>query len=182
MKLEPIQTTDKLGRPVVLRSAEPTDALALIDFLKITATETNFLIREPNEITITEEQECCFIDNKLQEDREILLVATLDGKHIGNCALMSVAPFKRFAHRCEIAIALYKEYCGYGIGKVMVQTLLDVAKNLGYEQAELEVVADNHAAVALYEMLGFKKCSILPRIMKYADGTYADGIRMIKVL
>lgn len=182
MKFNAIEIKDKLGRTVVLRSAETSDAEALIEYLKITTGETPFLIREPEEITITLEQEKRFIESKTNEERELMLVATIDGKHIGNCSLMSIAPYKRYAHRCEVAIALYQEYCGCGIGKVMIQTVLDVAKKLGYEQAELEVISDNKSAIAVYERLGFEKYGTFPTNMKYADGTYADADWMMKRL
>ncbi len=32
----------------------------------------------------------------------------------------------------------------------MLQTVLDVAKSIGYEQAELEVMAENNDAIAMY--------------------------------
>lgn len=182
MKFEPIHIKDKLGRDVILRSAEASDAAALIDYLRITTAETPYLIREPDEVTITLEQEKRFIENTVNAERELMLVATIDGKHIGNCSLMSIAPYKRYAHRCGVAIALYKEYCGCGIGKRMMQTILDVAKNLGYEQAELEVISDNKGAIALYEKLGFEKFGTLPNNMKYSDGTYADADWMMKKL
>ena len=182
MKFEPISAHDKLGREIILKSAEPSDAKDLIDYLKITAGETPFLIREPDEITITEEQEISFIESKLSSDRELMLIATADGKHIGNCSLMSVAPFKRYSHRCEIAIALYQKYCDCGIGKIMMQTVLDIAKSLGYEQAELEVVSDNFRAIELYTKLGFEKYGSFPKNMKYSNGTYADSVWMMKKL
>lgn len=182
MIFKAIEIKDKLGREVVLRNAEVSDAQALIDYLKITTGETPFLIREPEEVTITLEQETRFIESKIEAERELMLVATIDGKHIGNCSLMSLAPYKRYAHRCDVAIALYQEYCGCGIGKAMMQTVLDVAKNLGYEQAELEVIADNKNAIAMYESLGFKKYGTFPNNMKYADGTYADAYWMMKRL
>ena len=182
MKFEAIEIKDKLGRTVVLRSAEIADAEALIDYLKITTGETPFLIREPDEVTITLEQEKGFIESKIDAERELMLIATIDGKHIGNCSLMSIAPYKRYAHRCEVAIALYQEYCGCGIGKAMMQTVLDVAKELGYEQAELEVISDNKGAIAMYESLGFEKYGIFPNNMKYSDGTYADADWMMKRL
>ena len=53
MKFSAIQFKDKLGREVVLRNAEESDAADLIDYLKITTTETPYLIREPEEVTIT---------------------------------------------------------------------------------------------------------------------------------
>ena len=70
---------------------------------------------------------------------------------------MSLGGVKLYRHRCEIAIALYQEYCDFGIGKAMLEMLLDIAKQVGYEQAELEVIANNKSAIALYEKLGFQK-------------------------
>ena len=81
-----------------------------------------------------------------------------------------------------MAIALYKEYCGCGIGKAMLETVLDVATELGYEQAELEVVAGNESAISLYEKLGFKKYATFQDNMKYADGSYCDAYGMMKKL
>ncbi len=112
MNFNTIQFKDKLGRDVILRNAEESDAAALIDYLKITTTETPYLIREPEEVTITIEQEKSFIKRIKNAEKELLLIALIDGKHIGNCSLMSIGPYKRYAHRCEIAIALYQEYCG----------------------------------------------------------------------
>lgn len=182
MEFGEISIKDKLGRTVILRNARPEDSAALIEYLRTTSAETPYLIREPEEITITEEQENKFIQAKIDAERELMLVAFIDGKHIGNCSLMSIAPYKRYGHRCDVAIALYKEYCGYGIGKAMLQTVLDVAKNIGYEQAELEVMAENKDAIAMYEKLGFEKFGTFPDNMKYADGSYMDAYWMMKKL
>mgnify|MGYP003373757332 FL=1 len=173
---------DKQDREIILRSAEEKDAESLLDFLKITAAETPFLLREPDEITLSIEQEQDFIKAKKDSENEILLIAEIEGKHIGNCSLMSVGGFRRYRHRCEIAIALYQEYCGLGIGKAMLEMLLDIAKQVGYEQAELEVIANNKSAIALYEKLGFQKYGTIPDNMKYADGSYADAYWMMKKL
>ena len=182
MKFDTIQFIDKLGREVCLRNAEEADAAALIDYLRITTTETPYLIREPEEVTITLEQEKSFIQRAKDAERELLLIAEIDGKHIGNCSLMNIAPYRRYGHRCGLAIALYQEYCGCGIGKVMMQTVLDVAKNIGYEQAELEVISDNQKAIALYRNLGFEKYGTFPNNMRYSDGTYASADWMMKKL
>jgi RimJ/RimL family protein N-acetyltransferase len=182
MKFDPISFTDKLGRSVVLRSAERSDAADMIAYLKTIAEETPYLMRESDEIHLTIEQQEAFLRSKTDAARELMLVATVDGKHVGNCSLMEIAPYKRYSHRCNIAIAIYQAYCGSGIGKRMMQTVLDIAKGLGYEQAELEVVSDNKVAIALYEKLGFVSYGCFPRSMKYADGTYADAIWMMKKL
>lgn len=94
---------------------------------------TPFLIREPDEITLSIKQEQDFIRTKKNSENELLLIAEIGGKHIGNCSLMSIGGYKRYRHRCDIAIALYKEYCGVGIGKAMLETVLDIAEKVGYE-------------------------------------------------
>ena len=75
---------DKKGRDVLLRSAEEKDAEALIDYMKITAAETPFLLREPDEISLTIEQEQAFIKAKKNSENELLLIAEIGGRHIGN--------------------------------------------------------------------------------------------------
>ena len=76
----------------------------------------------------------------------------------------------------------FTEYCGAGIGRIMMETVLEEARKYGYEQAELEVIAGNKPAIALYESLGFRKYGGFPDNMKYADGTYTDAWWMMKKL
>ncbi len=173
---------DKKGREVILRTAVENDAEKLIDYLKITAAETPFLIREPDEITLSIKQEQDFIKSKKDSENELLLIAEIGGRHIGNCSLMSIGSYKRYRHRCDIALALYKKYWGLGIGKAMLETVLDIAEKTGYEQAELEVIADNKPAIALYEKIGFKIYGTFPDSMKYEDGSYLDAYWMMKKL
>ena len=172
----------KDDRTCVLRSARPKeDAAALIEYLKVTAGEPRFILREPEEVTLTVEREEKFLQGNLDDPRSLMLLAFVDGEHAGNCSLISFDKM-RLAHRCDVAIALYQKYCGLGIGRKMLETVLEVAKSLGFEQAELEVVADNERAIALYKKLGFEVYGTMPRNMKYRDGTYADVYWMMKRL
>ena len=93
MLFEEKSMKDKLGRTIVFRNARPEDAEDLIQYLKITSAETPYLVREPEEITITKTKEEQFIRDKIDADRELMLIALIDGKHIGNCSLMSIAPY-----------------------------------------------------------------------------------------
>lgn len=175
-----IKTKD--GRTAVLRNAKTDDADMLINYLRITALETPFLVREPEEIIITREQEEAFIKQQNESERSLLLIATIDGKHIGNCSMSPIGAHKRYLHRCSVAIALYKEYCSLGLGRQMMTVLLEKAKICGYEQAELEVVTANRNAITLYKSLGFEIYGTLKNDMKYKDGSYSDVHLMVKYL
>lgn len=38
-----------------------------------------------------------------------------------------------FRHRVSLGIALYQKYTGKGIGRVMLETAISLAKEMGYE-------------------------------------------------
>lgn len=170
------------GRECVLRNAGLEDAEALIEYLKVTAQETPFLVKEPEEITLTVEEEREFIQKRMDSEKELLLIGEIDGEHVGNCSVMAVSSLSRYRHRCSIGIALYQKFCGLGIGKEMFAAILEVAKECGYEVAELEVVASNEHAVHMYENFGFEIYGTQKHNMKYKDGNYADAYFMMKEL
>lgn len=180
MKIKDIRI-DLNGHDLLLRNATEDDAKMLIEYLKVTNGETPFLIREPEEITVTIEQEKAFIQSQNETEGNIMLLGFLDGQFVGNCALNGFGRF-RFRHRVSLGIALYQKFTGMGIGKVMLETIINLAKEMGYEQVELEVVADNERAIALYKKIGFEICGTTPNAMKYKDGTYADEHKMVKML
>lgn len=182
MIFNPIQVKLKDGRSAMIRNAEPEDAQELIDYLKITAEETPFLMRNPEEINITLDEEIKFINNCKESEHGIMLIARIDGKHAGNASCTSLGPYVRYAHRCSVAVALYQKYCGLGLGKSMLNVILQEAEKAGYEQAELEVVTSNKNAVALYKTLGFDIYGEQKHSMKYKDGSYADEYLMMKML
>ena len=89
------KVTDKTGKEIELRNAELKDAEALLNYLKVTNTESKYLICEPDEITMSLDDEKAFITRKTESENELLLLAFEDGKHIGNCSLMSVGTSTR---------------------------------------------------------------------------------------
>lgn len=55
----------------------------------------------------------------------------------------------------SLAIALYKEYRGKGIGTALLQAMLKLLQEHGYEQVSLAVQKENYA-VKLYTACGFR--------------------------
>ena len=182
MIIEPIHFEDKNGRNILIRGVEVSDAQALIDYMRITGEETKFLLRDPSEKLMSLEQEETFLKARIEAEREAMLVAYDGEKLAGACSLMSMGPSFRYRHRCGVAIALVKAYWRCGIGRAMLTRLLELAKELGYEQAELDAISENDAALSLYESMGFVKYGVFPNNVKYIDDTYADATWMMKKL
>lgn len=61
----------------------------------------------------------------------------------------------KIRHRADFGIGIEKDYWGLGIGRVLTEACIESAKKAGYAQLELEVVADNKAAISLYQRVGF---------------------------
>jgi len=66
-------------------------------------------------------------------------------------------------HRAEFGISIEKEYYGLGIGTALTKACIECAKTAGYRQLELEVVAENTNAIALYRKFGFTETGRNPR-------------------
>ena len=183
MHFEPTTVRLRDGRTATLCSPRIEDAADMLAYLQTTTAQTRFLVREPDEAAkMTLEQEERFIRAQLDEPRTVLLLAAVDGHLAGVAHLMPAGGMRRMRHRCTLAVGLERAYWGVGLGRAMMRALLGAAGEIGYEQAELEVVTTNERAVALYQSLGFSVCGTLPRNMKYADGSYADLYMMVKSL
>ena len=178
MRIE-ASTYDLSGHELVLRNATEDEAGMLLEYLKTTCGETKFLARDPEEITMTLEEERAFIKRQNDSADNLLIIGLLDGAYVGNCSLMGMGS-GRYRHRTSMGIALYQKYTGLGIGRVMIEKLCQTAKEHGLEQIELEVVADNERAIALYKKMGFEVYGTFPNNMKYKDGSYADAYWMMK--
>ncbi len=182
MKFEEKTVSLKDGRTCILKPTTSEYAAEMIEYLKITAAETPFLLRNPDEVTYTLESEREILDRLYEDKSSVMMLAVVDGKVAGNCSINSLGFKRRIAHRCSLAIALKKAYWGLGIGGAMIDYLTELAREIGYEQIELEVVDGNAQAKHLYEKCGFVETGRHLRAMKYDDGTYRDELIMCKLL
>ena len=172
----------KDGRTATLRAPRLSDAASLIEYVKRIAGETRFLSQGPDEALFTLEQEEEFLRDRINASRGAMIVAEVDGDIAGSCVFAGLNAKRRLAHRCVFEIALYQKYCGLGLGRGLMEYALEMAKNCGYEQIELEVVADNERAIGLYKSAGFEIFGVHPHVLKYDDGRYADTLLMAKEL
>lgn len=172
----------KSGQTCLLRCPEEGDAEMLLEYLKVTSGETPYMIREPEEVRTSVEEEVEFIRRNRENPRALMLLAFVDGKYAGSCSFGGASERNRMRHRCTVGISLYRELWGMGIGTALMGEILERAKAAGFEQAELDVVSTNARAAGLYKKLGFETTGTIPRAFKYRDGTCADFLFMVKDL
>ena len=172
----------KDGRICVLHPTSPEDSEAMIEYMKVTAGETPFLLRYPDEVNYTLDAEREILGRILDDPASVMMAAVVDGKVAGNCSISGIGCKRKILHRCSMAIALYREFWGLGIGTAMIGYLTELARQIGFEQIDLEVVADNEQAQALYRKCGFVETGRRFRALKFDDGTYHDELLMVKTL
>lgn len=181
MKITPVPFTLKNGKSACLMSPDLSDAKELVTYLERTAGETEYVLRYPEECKMTIDQEERFITNVVSSDFDMMAICKVDGKIAGNCHLMMNNRIKT-RHRASVAIALYQEYWNLGIGTQMFKLMIEIAKEKGIEQLELEYIEGNVRGEALYKKMGFETVSMKPNAIRLKDGTTLKEYLMIKTL
>ena len=108
------------------------------------------------------------------------LTATQDGKPVG-IATLCLMPYRKLAHQCLLSIIVSQEARAKGVGTVLMNNLLHLAKEyFGIEVIYLEVYEGNRA-ISLYHRFGFKEVGFQKHFMK-EEGAYVGKIVMERVL
>jgi len=181
MRFDPIEFTLRDGRRAILRTPEESDAAALLDHLLITAGETEFLSRTPDECTLTLEAEQRYIRALQQSPSGYDILCEVDGHVAGTCRINFSGGFRR-GHRANVGVALQKAYWGLGIGTAMFTELIGLARRHGAMQIELSFTEGNDRGRALYEKFGFRITGMTPRAIRRNDGRLVNEYHMMLVL
>lgn len=183
MVVESTRFTLKDGRTAVLRSAWEQDVPGLLEYLRVSAGETEYIIRSPEECgKYTPEKEKAWIEKMNASEDAVMLVCEVDGKIAGNCEVTRMAALKT-RHRAVIGIALTSEFWGLGIGTKMFEEMIRAAGRWEtVTQLELEFVEGNVRARALYEKMGFRITGVRPNAIRLRDGALRNEYTMLREL
>lgn len=154
----------------LLRSANETDAAEMLRSFELTHAETDYLLTYPEEDSFTVQQEAEFLKARNESKNAIEIAAFFDGKIVGTAGFEPIGDKEKIRHRAEFGIAVEKAYWGRGIGKALTLACIECAKQAGYLQIELEVIAKNTPAVWLYESVGFREYGRNPRGFRARSG------------
>lgn len=153
----------KDGRECILRNGTEKDVQEVLSVFKQTHEETDYLLTYPDESTLTAEQESKFLKHASDSRNEIEILAFIGNTLAGMAGIESVGAKEKIAHRAEFGISVLREYWGLGLGRALTEACIECAKAAGYRQLELNAVAENKAALSLYESAGFVEFGRNPR-------------------
>lgn len=181
MIIEDIEYRLKDGRKACIRSPKEEDIQGVLDYLYLSAAETDFILRYPEECgKYTAEDEKKLFDRVNASENEAMLLCVVDGKIAGNCHIAWSGHLKT-RHRASVGIALLREFWNQGIGTRFFEELIRIAEgNENIMQIELDFVEGNARARALYEKMGFRIAGIKPNAIRLKDGTLLNEYSMIR--
>lgn len=147
----------KNGREVLIRNGDRSDGKSVYEVFNLTHGETDYMLSYPDENSFDPDEEAEYLENKTKSPNEVELVALVDGKVAGTAGIEAVGTKYKLKHRADFGIGILKEYWGLGLGRALTEACIQCAKDAGYLQLELNVVAENKRAISLYRSLGFKE-------------------------
>ncbi|MDR7071052.1 GNAT family N-acetyltransferase [Fictibacillus barbaricus] len=166
----------------IIRPVKLEDAEAVLDIHHSVIAEGEYFIKVSEEFTRTLEQQKEWIQKIIENEKDTLMVAEINGEIAGWIVFLS-QDRKRLSHTGSFGLMINKNYRGIGIGRNLVTALLDWAeKNPSIEKVSLGVYSTNHKAISLYKSLGFIEEGRKIKEFKMNENEYVDDILMYKLV
>jgi len=161
------------GRVLVIREAAVEDARAVLDYVEGISGESDFLSFGPGEFELTEAEEEGFLRKCRDSDNQLYILGLIDDTVVSTLNF-SAGRRPRVRHSGEFGMSVRKKYWGLGIGSLMLDTLVDWAReNEIVKKINLRVRTDNQRAIHLYKRKGFVREGTTRKEI-LLDGKYYD--------
>jgi len=146
----PKKVTLKDGFKCTLRPLKKEDEKAFHEFFQAIPESERMFIKHRVTDTAVIHDWCQHIDY----GRNLPLLAVVDGKIVGDATLhQQLGGWKR--HVGRVSVLVHPKHRGRGLGRLLVEEIVDIARNVGLERAEAEFLGEQEAGMKLYAMVGF---------------------------
>ncbi|OEH92335.1 GNAT family N-acetyltransferase [Bacillus solimangrovi] len=167
---------------VSIRVGRIEDAERILEIQRTIVNEGKYFLSVEEEFNRTEVQHREWIEKMLTNEREIIFIAEVDHVVVGWIAFQS-NHLQRLSHVGSFGMAVSDGHRGFGIGKMLINELLNWAvQNPHIEKVSLGVLSTNHRAIMLYKQLGFVEEGRRMKEIKLNENEYADDILMYKMV
>lgn len=165
-------------RPFIIRRPTESDAEAIINYSKTLFASTDQVLTSLQEYTISVADEKMWINNFNANPNGLLRVAELESQIVGLLFFMANTKVKNL-HTGEFGINVHPKYQNLGIGRGLIEVLLEWARSKKQiEKVFLQVFATNTPAIKLYQQMGFVEEGRHVKAIKQPNGEYVDVIQM----
>ena len=165
------------GTSVTIRPMVKEDADKVYAFFSRVPREDRLFLRD--DVSIRD-----VIDSWTQEldyEKVLPLVAEVGGNIVGDATLHR-RKFGWTSHVGKVRLVIDKDYRGKGLGTVLIEELIDIAKKAGLEQLVAELISDQTGALSAFKRLGFEKEAVFFNYVKDQTGEERNLVVMIKNL
>jgi phosphinothricin acetyltransferase len=100
---------------------------------------------------------------------------------VGWSSLNAFNPREAYRHVADLSVYVERGWRGRGVGRRLLEHLIERARTLGYHKMMLSTFPFNASGVALYERMGFTRVGVF-REMGQLDGRWIDTLIMEKML
>ena len=143
---------------IVIRTIQPSDNAAIAFIIRAALTE--FGANKPGTVFFDDSTDHLF--ELFSSTRgSTYFIALQNDQVIGGAGIYPTEGLP--SGTCELVkMYLSKEVRGIGLGKMMIDRCMEVAKQLGYQKMYLETMPELRKAVSVYEKFGFEylKCPL----------------------
>ncbi|EME8252349.1 GNAT family N-acetyltransferase [Enterococcus faecium] len=163
---------------IILREAVPDDAKDILSMMEQVNSETEFLALDEAELLLPPETLSEELSYMYESNNNLLLLAINEGTIVGTASVKADSQF-RLSHVGEVGISILQEYWGMGLGTLMLEEIINWAKEMGVLfRLELDVQVRNERAVHLYQKMGFQIEEVMPRGARTDLGEFLDVYKM----
>lgn len=171
----------KNGKEVIIREAERDDAEQMINFYNFVGGETDFLSFGKDDFKKNPAEYENYIEDIKKEQNSIILLAIAEGEIIGIATINSNQK-ARIRHVGVLGIVIEKRYWGLGLGRKLMNLLINWAKTNNITKKILLLTNENNiAAQELYKKIGFIEEGLLKKD-NYINGVYYNTVIMGLIL
>jgi L-amino acid N-acyltransferase YncA len=109
------------------------------------------------------------------------LAATFRGEVVGYAYVVYFRKRPAYRFTAKHSIYVHHEHQGRGVGRLLLQALIDACAGAGFRQMIGYIDADNTASLAIHDKFGFAKVGLLPGVA-YRYGRWADTVMVQRSL
>lgn len=113
----------------------------------------------------------------------IAFVKTHEGERMIASATLAFNQAPHVRHVAQFGITVHDDYQNRGLGTILTQYMVEIARERGVKKVSLEVLVDNDRAIKVYERCGFKKEGRLEKASwHYLTNAFCDEYLMALIL